>query len=88
MGQHALRRSGIQREEGVMSKKRDRVRRAYPLAICVCWWSEDNAYHIHKDANSFQECDIGRGASPSLAWADAYKRLPQGQQREGEAGRH
>ena len=58
-----------------MGKKRDQVRRRYPKAVCVPWWSGADAYQIHKDAYPLQEAELGRGASPGLAWADAARRL-------------
>lgn len=67
-----------------MGKKRNRVKKAYPLAVCVPWWGGSNAYQIHKDSSAFQEYALGRGASPSLAWADAAKRLDKVTSRRDE----
>jgi hypothetical protein len=58
-----------------MGKKRNQVKRVYPKAVCVPWWSGTNAYNILPDSAPFHERALGRGASPSLAWADAAKRL-------------
>jgi len=58
-----------------VSKKRSKVKHAYPLAVCIPWWSGNNAYQIWADRNPMQETPLGRGASPSLAWADAARKL-------------
>jgi len=67
-----------------VSKKRDRVKRKYPLAICVPWWEGDNAYQIWKDANPIQETPLGKGKNPGNAWADAARNLTRAQADSGK----
>jgi len=58
-----------------VSKSAAEWKRAYPLAVCVPWWSGNNAYQIWRDNNPVKRHHWVVGASQSLAWADASRNL-------------
>ncbi len=56
-------------------KARARVRKHFPKARCVKWWSGERQWIISPTISAFNPFDLGEGCNPRKAWLNAAKKL-------------